>query len=176
MIVLGIREAVDEDARLAGVEGLSDAIVQLVINDGAPMLRFLVGHRMDGHATGGAGSRLAGHSGTSGRPTRRVHRLAFIVGRLVARGWCATGQLVASAGVGRRARVRLLRMRHVLAVRTGRGAGVRTGGRGIRTRSVRLGLIGPASGLACGRNLEQRKCDLLVFVQLSYHSVSSKVG
>lgn len=58
-VVGGIREAVDEHAGGGRVEGLPDAVVELVVNNGAPVLGFLVGHRL--HIC--TGSTLRGHGG-----------------------------------------------------------------------------------------------------------------
>lgn len=43
-VVGGICEAIDEHAGGGRLERLSDAIVELVVNNRAPVLRFLVGH------------------------------------------------------------------------------------------------------------------------------------
>lgn len=45
-VVGGICEAIDEHAGGGRLERLSDAIVELVVNNRAPMLGFLVGHRL----------------------------------------------------------------------------------------------------------------------------------
>lgn len=45
-IVRRICEAIDDDARLGGIERLPDATVQLVVDHGAPVLGFLVRNRM----------------------------------------------------------------------------------------------------------------------------------
>lgn len=66
-VVGGIREAVDEHAGGGRVEGLPDAVVELVVNNGAPVLGFLVGHRL--HIC--TGSTLAGRGGeVSGAQTQ----------------------------------------------------------------------------------------------------------
>lgn len=43
-VVGGIREAVDEHAGGGRLEGLAHAVVELVVNNGAPVLGLLVGH------------------------------------------------------------------------------------------------------------------------------------
>lgn len=58
-VVGGIREAIDEHAGGGRVEGLPDTVVEFVVNNGAPVLGFLVGHRL--HIC--AGSTLTGHEG-----------------------------------------------------------------------------------------------------------------
>lgn len=45
-VVGGICEAVDEHAGGGRLEGLADAVVELVVNNRAPVLGFLVGHRL----------------------------------------------------------------------------------------------------------------------------------
>lgn len=45
-VVGGICEAVDENAGGGSLKGLANAIVQLIVNNGAPVLWFLVGHRL----------------------------------------------------------------------------------------------------------------------------------
>lgn len=43
-VVGGICEAIDKHAGGGRLEGLPDAVVELVINNGAPVLGFLIGH------------------------------------------------------------------------------------------------------------------------------------
>lgn len=56
-VVGGICEAIDEHAGGGGLERLSDTIVELVVNNRAPVLGFLVGHWL--HIC--AGNTLTGH-------------------------------------------------------------------------------------------------------------------
>lgn len=65
-VVGGIREAVHEHAGGGRLEGLADAVVELVVNNGAPVLGFLVGHRL--HVC--AGKHVNGSRG-GGLPRRR---------------------------------------------------------------------------------------------------------
>lgn len=58
-VVGGIREAIDEHAGGGRLEGLPDAVVELVVNDGAPVLGLLVGHGL--HVC--TGSTQTGHRG-----------------------------------------------------------------------------------------------------------------
>lgn len=45
-VVGGICEAVNEHAGGGSLEGLPNTVVQLVVNNGAPVLGFLIGHRL----------------------------------------------------------------------------------------------------------------------------------
>lgn len=58
-VVGGIREAIDKHAGGGRLEGLADAVVKLVVNNGAPVLGFLIGHGL--HIC--TGSTLTGHGG-----------------------------------------------------------------------------------------------------------------
>lgn len=58
-VVGGIREAIDKHAGGGRLEGLPDTVVELVVNNGAPVLGFLVGHGL--HIC--TGSTLRGHRG-----------------------------------------------------------------------------------------------------------------
>lgn len=45
-VVGGICEAIDEHTGGGSLEGLSNTIVELVVNNRAPVLGFLIGHRL----------------------------------------------------------------------------------------------------------------------------------
>lgn len=63
-VVGGICEAIDEHAGGRRLEGLSDAIVELVVNNRAPVLGFLVGHGL--HIC--AGNTLTSHRSEPSTP------------------------------------------------------------------------------------------------------------
>ena len=55
-VVGGVGEAVHQHAGGGRLEGLAHAVVELVVDDGAPVLGLLVGHGLD-VCTGGGGHR-----------------------------------------------------------------------------------------------------------------------
>ena len=56
-IVGGICEAIHEHTSGGSLERLSNTIIELIVNNRAPVLRFLIGHRL--HIC--TGNRLKGH-------------------------------------------------------------------------------------------------------------------